>query len=56
MDMMGIDEPQPTKIMETTVKIPSLKLPASWEPFVDELMMMAPPAIGPQATRQIRYS
>ena len=51
MGMMGIDDDsKPTKIMENTVKIPYLKPPASWEPFVDELLMMAPPTIGPQVT------
>ena len=50
MGMMGIDDPKPTKISEFTEKMPPLKLPESWGPFVDELMKKDAPTIGPQAT------
>ena len=50
LGIMGIDDPKPSKLPETSVKMPPLKSPTSFDAVVDDLMMRDAPFIGPQAT------
>ena len=50
LGIMGIDDPNPSKLPETSVKMPPLNPPTSFDAVVDDLMMCDAPFIGPQAT------